>query len=310
MAKTGTITPLAAAEPAYDHFDGEAEADRDEPTSPRSPRKRRANAGQKRASSFSFSDDSPTSSRPSSRGAKAGRARGGQVKPEQKRRRCVGSADQFAYGWQPPPRRERGSRSLGELVEAEDAAAFALISDAPSPAAAAGGGGYAEGGAAPHGRPAAEKSELDLKADAEARAAADSLREEAVEELDLEWDESRRAMLKILQEMCSPRHLSFSRPFLSPSEAAAASPPLLTLLHVRDRVLAGELGDIFAFACAVRHVFASCYLAHGSPLNGGAVARKCERLDLVFEQANLGEPRRTSSSNLGEPRRTSANLGG
>ncbi|EOD13337.1 hypothetical protein EMIHUDRAFT_119883, partial [Emiliania huxleyi CCMP1516] len=204
----------------------------------------------------------------------AGRARGGQVKPEQKRRRCVGSADQFAYGWQPPPRRERGSRSLGELVEAEDAAAFALISDAPSPAAAAGGGGYAEGGAAPHGRPAAEKSELDLKADAEARAAADSLREEAVEELDLEWDESRRAMLKILQEMCSPRHLSFSRPFLSPSEAAAASPPLLTLLHVRDRLLAGELGDIFAFACAVRHVFASCYLAHGSPLNGGAVARK------------------------------------
>lgn len=57
-------------------------------------------------------------------------------------------------------------------------------------------------------------------------------------------------------------------------------------------MLSGEVADPFVFACHVRHVFASCYLGHGNPFGGAAIAKKCERLDALFEQQVLTLPRK------------------
>jgi hypothetical protein len=127
------------------------------------------------------------------------------------------------------------------------------------------------------------KIELDETYDAEARAAGESLKIASGPET-AHWDENRLAMLKMLTELFHPRHFGFTRLFLSPAEAAASSPPVLTLLPIRDMVANGEIADPFEFAWRVRHVIAACYLGHGNPVNGNPAARKAERLDALFEQ--------------------------
>eukprot|EP00962_Isochrysis_galbana_P051537 scaffold22985_cov67-Isochrysis_galbana.AAC.1 len=88
----------------------------------------------------------------------------------------------------------------------------------------------------------------------------------------------------MLTELFQPRHLPFTRPFLSPTEAGAFSPPVLTLLPLRDLVVAGVVADPSEFSWRLRHVVAVCYLGHGNPLHGSPVAKKAEKLDALFEQ--------------------------
>lgn len=90
------------------------------------------------------------------------------------------------------------------------------------------------------------------------------------------------SMIRILQELFSTKHTSFSKPFVDVAEAKAlgVAPHLVS---VRAKLIAGSFSGIAAFAIAVRDVFAACYLAHGHPDNS-TLSKKCERIDQIFEQ--------------------------
>ncbi len=184
-------------------------------------------------------------------------------------------ADAFEYvGWKPPPRRERGSRGLGETVEP-------TVIEAPPPVQAqARPASDARAKRAAHTAEAAAAA----RADKEAREALDSLHwanlpdHLTAESVSPELD----ASLRILLELFSAKHLGFSRPFVSPSDARANEIER-TLLGVRDKMISAEIMDVAGFAREVRHVFAACYLAHGHP-DATPISRKCQRLDAVFEQ--------------------------
>jgi len=144
--------------------------------------------------------------------------------PAAKRPRKSPAADAdggYAYEWRPPPRRERGSRSLGESVEPEQSSAFVAARRASGAAGGAGARGGGDAGfdgttppavldpnAPPLSAAALEaargKAGLDAVAEREARAALDSLRTDRLRG-DVKWDESRLAMIKVRPETNAPR---------------------------------------------------------------------------------------------------------
>lgn len=174
-------------------------------------------------------------------------------------------AHDFAFDYVPPVRkRARGSRSLGEQVVCEVVAK-------PQKAARQ----HSDGGA---------KSVPIV--DQEAKVKPNALPKPEPVEIEvpegMELSDEQEAMLRILQELFSPKHYSFSKPFVDEDEAKREGISQ-TLLDVRTRFSSGELLHMSEFAADVRNTFALCYMKFGHPYHS-AVAKRCSRLDEVFEQ--------------------------
>ena len=90
-------------------------------------------------------------------------------------------------------------------------------------------------------------------------------------------------MLKILQELFSPKHHAFNRPFVCEAGAedgAGVQPNLWDLFQTFKR---GSLHGMSGFAAEVRSIFYKCYHTFGLP-EASPLSKQCEKLDLVFEQ--------------------------
>lgn len=174
-------------------------------------------------------------------------------------------AHDFAFDYVPPVRkRARGSRSLGEQVVCE------VVAKPPKAARQ-----HSDGGA---------KSVPIV--DQEAKVKPNALPKPEPVEIEvpegMELSDEQEAMLRILQELFSPKHYSFSKPFVDEDEAKREGISQ-TLLDVRTRFSSGELLHMSEFAADVRNTFALCYMKFGHPYHS-AVAKRCSRLDEVFEQ--------------------------
>lgn len=170
-------------------------------------------------------------------------------------------AEDFAFGYLPPLRkRERGSRSLGEQAAMEPAAkplkhARHASADAPTP----------------ESRGAAAKVKA---AEEEQRAF------ELAEGVVLSGEQN--AMLRLLYELFSPKHFSFSKPFVDAVEAEKEG-ITVNLADVRRRFVNGGFSQMSDFVSEVRNVFAHCYMKFGNP-NDNMTSKRCLRLDEVFER--------------------------
>lgn len=159
--------------------------------------------------------------------------------------------DDYHVDWVPPPRRMRGSRSLGEQNEAMEHASSAPRQPVPAirassrPEAAA---EQTDPAAGEELRKAAEEAARQEAAEIEAEAAAELEVWDKV--LPLATDPERQAIVRILQELFSQKYHSFSKPFVSRRDAAnlGVSP---TLVDVRSKFVLEEVVTIKPFAAEV-----------------------------------------------------------